>query len=464
MSLKLRLTVRSVRNIRLRLRYVPEDRILPIKRPGIALAALLVLWTVVLGVPGLPGDAAPYPFESVVTAAVPVPELPRPWPQSVALTAARAVTSRFASGSTLGATLRGAGASGDTLTTVVSLADDAFNVRRIRPGQEYHLYFDDADELVGFRYQIERQTAWFIAREDGGWKSMKVTLPVESRRVFIAAQISSSLHGALAAHTPSRSATSDLLAKVGDVYGWDVDFQYDLRYGDRLDLLVEERYVEGRFIGYGEIVAAEFNVGDRRLPVVRYRDYDGITGYYTPDGESLRRAFLRSPVGNTRVSSRFSHARTHPVSGVVRAHRGVDYAAMPGTPIKATADGVVLEAGYGAEPGRYVKLRHGGSYSSIYMHMSRIEGGVTRGVEVKQGQVIGYVGKTGTATGYHLHYGLIQGNRYVDPLRLQFPSADPIPASERGRFASQRDEAMERLRSGQSTRTLAVAGGGAGGM
>ncbi len=165
------------------------------------------------------------------------------------------------------------------------------------------------------------------------------------------------------------------------------------------------------------------------------------------------------------MSSRFSHARTHPVTGVVRAHRGVDYAAMPGTPVKATADGVVLEAGYAAEPGRYVKLRHGGSYSSIYMHMSRIEGGISRGVEVKQGQVIGYVGKTGTATGYHLHYGLIQGSRYVDPLRLQFPSADPIPASERARFASQRDEAMELLRSGQSTRTLAVAGGGgAGGM
>jgi len=446
------------------LRYTPETGVLPIRRPKAVLAVLLVVWAALLV---LPGEPIPYPFQDVQFQTIsgpvsPTPELPQPWPQSVALDAARAVSARFTSGSTLDATLRGAGVTGSNLTSMLTVAGEAINVRRIRPGQEYQLYFDASEELIGFRYQIDRQTAWFVARDAGEWAAVKVLIPIQSRTVFMSAEIVDSLHRALAAYAPTRGSVNDLIVKVGDIYGWDVDFQYDLRYGDRLDLVVEERFVEGKFIGYGEILSAEFHVNGRVLPVVRFRDPNGVGSYFTPEGESLRRAFLRSPVKHSRISSRFSMRRVHPVTGIARAHRGVDYVASPGTPVQATADGVVTEARYGAEPGRFVRLRHGGSYTSVYMHLSRIEGGIKPGTEVKQGQILGYVGKTGNATGYHLHYGLEQGNRYVDPLRLQFPAADPVPSDHWGRFVAQRDEAIEELRIGQADRTTAVAGAGAG--
>lgn len=437
---------------------------LPIRRPKTVLAVLLVAWAALLVLPNRP---IPYPFYQTTFQAVsgpvsPTPDLPQRWPQSVALDAARAVSARFTSGSTLDATLRGAGVSGSNLTSMLDVVSDAIDVRRIRPGQEYQLYFDATDELIGFRYQVDRQSAWFVAREDGEWAATKVAIPIQSRTVFRSADIVDSLHRAIAAFAPTRGAGNDLVIKVGDIYGWDVDFQYDLRYGDRLDLVVEERFVEGKFIGYGEILGAEFRVNGRVLPVVRFRDPDGVGSYFTPEGHSLRRAFLRSPVKNSRISSRFSMRRVHPVTGVARAHRGVDYAASPGTPVQATADGVVAEARYGAEPGRYVRLRHGGSYTTVYMHLSRIEGGIEPGTEVQQGDILGYVGKTGNATGYHLHYGLEQGSRYVDPLRLQFPAADPVPTDHWGRFAAQRDASLEALRSGQTNLTAAVAGAGAG--
>jgi len=460
LSLKLRLTMRSPRDLRLRVRYLPEAAVLPLKRPKTVLAVLMTMWAALLVLPSVP---VPSPFRTTPIQAVlgpvnPTLELPHPWPQSVAVGAARAVTARFAPGSTLDGTFRGAGLSGSNLAEMTDVISNAIDVRRIRPGQEYQLYFDDEDQLIGFRYQIERQHAWFVARKDTAWAALKIAIPIESRQAFVSADIVDSLHRALAVDAPSRGSVTDLVAKIGDIYGWDVDFQYDLRYGDRLDLVVEERYVEGKFIGYGEILAAEFDVNGRVLPVVRFRHPSGNGSYFAPDGSSLRRAFLRSPVKYSRISSRFSNRRVHPVTGVARAHRGVDYAADPGTPVQATADGVVAEARYGAEPGRYVKLRHGGSYSSIYMHLSRIENGVAAGTEVKQGDIIGYVGKTGSATGYHLHYGLEQGNAYVDPMRLQFPAAAPVPSEHWGRFVAQRDNVLDQLRDGQAIRKAAVAG------
>ncbi len=455
--------MQSPRSFRLRLRYVPEDGVLPIPYPRAVLGGLLAIWGLLLAVPYLPSvgfTQATQPTLAVQGTVMATPDLPLPWPQSIAVDADRAVSARFRSRSTLDGILRGAGVSGSDLGNLLDVVTESINVRRIRPGQEYQLYFDAAKQLIGFRYQFERQTAWFVARRDAEWVATQVAIPIESRASYVSAEIADSLHRSLAQFAPSNAAVADLVAKIGDIYGWDVDFQYDLRYGDRLDLVVEERYVEGKFIGYGEILAAEFQVNGRTLPVVRFRDPDGIGSYFTPDGESLRRAFLRSPVKYSRISSRFSNRRVHPVTGVARAHRGVDYAADPGTPVQATADGVVLEARYGAEPGRYVKLRHGGSYSSIYMHLSRIADGVSPGSEVRQGQVLGYVGKTGNATGYHLHYGLLQGGNYVDPLRLQFPAADPVPSEHWGRFVAQRDDAMQRLQDGRATRAAAIAGGG----
>lgn len=400
------------------------------------------------------------PFVTWVGPSEPAPELPRPWPQSIAVEAARIVEGRFRAGGTLARELARADVVGPTAQALVTAAGESIDLRRIRAGQEYRLYFDEADDLTAMRYQVDPQTVWFVAYEDDTWTANKVAIPVLIRPTFISAPIADSLHRALEPSTRSAASRQQLLLRVVDLYGWDVDFSHDLRLGDRLDLVVEERFVEGEFVGYGEILAAEFLLAGRTLPVVCFKDEDARASYFRPDGTALRRTFLRSPVGYTRISDRFNPRRTHPVTGIVRAHRGVDYAADPGTPVKATADGIIQEARYSAEPGRYVRIRHGGSYSSIYMHLSRFHANSKVGAEVRQGDVIGYVGKSGNATGYHLHYGLEQAGRYVDPIRVQFPVAEPVPAQAWELFGEQRDHWFAVLRDGQAKIDVQIAGAG----
>lgn len=459
-SLRIRIQRRSPRDVRVSLRY-RDDLKLPLRWPLGALAVLLAVWAVLTLSPPAPVSS---PYVQWVGPVEPAPALPDPWQESLTIDAARTVEDRFAPGSTLAGELREHGVDSDAAIQVVTIARDTIDLRKIRSGQSYRLYFDEVDGLTAFRYQLDRQTAWVFAREDGTWTASKVVIPVRTQPVFLSAAINGSLEAALIDQVPDRRALYDLILKVADLYGWDVDFNYDLQRGDRLDVLVEERYVEDEFVGYGDVLAAEFRVGARVLPVVRFQDEDAAS-YFTPDGQSLRRAFLRSPVKYQRISSRFSLRRVHPVTGVARAHRGIDYAADPGTPVQSTADGLVVEATYGAEPGRYVKVRHGGSYSSVYMHLSRIADGIKAGVEVRQGQVLGYVGKTGNATGYHLHYGLMQGSRYVDPMELQMPAADPVSRAAWSTFTEQRDRWLGLLRQGQVRMDVQFQiAGGAGGM
>ena len=427
-------------------------------RGAAAVAGLLWLaWVALLVAPPQP---VAYPYASWVGPVHHAPTLPLPWPHSVTDNARTLKRDRFRVGTTLAGELERAGVSSRTAARVVAAAGSAFDVRRIRAGHEYTLYFADGGELLALRYHVNRQNSYVVALEDAGWRAVKVAVPVSTESAFVSATIIGSLESSLADHVRSRRSANELALKVADLYGWDVDFGHDLQLGDRIDLVVEERFIEGEFIGYGGVLAAEFRVMGRTLPAVRFVDASGASSYFTPNGDSLRRTFLRSPVKYSRISSRFTYRRVHPITGVARAHRGVDYVAAPGSPVQATADGVIETAGYGREQGRYVKIRHGGSYSSYYLHLSRIESGMRRGVNVRQGDVIGYVGKTGLAAGYHLHYGLKQNGRYVDPLQIQFPAAEPVPANSRQAFVEQRDRSMGALRAGQTRRvTVQVAGG-----
>lgn len=426
-------------------------------------ACLLALACAWAGLALAPPQPVPYPWPEWTGPAMPAPELPRPWEHTPDLAARRQVEGRFASGSTFASELARHGIGAGETHALAAAVRGTVDLRRIRPGQAYRLYFSDADDLVAVRYQLDRQSAWFFTREDGAWSTSKVVIPVITQPLFLSATIAGSLETALLQQVPDRPAVYELVAKVADLYGWDIDFNFDLQLGDRLDMVVEQRFVEGEFIGFGDVLAAEFSVSGRVLPVVRFSTEDGMPQFYAPDGSSLRRTFLRSPVKYQRISSRFSGRRVHPVTGVARAHRGIDYVADPGTPVQATADGTVVEAAYGAEPGRYVRIRHRGSYSSVYMHLSRIAEGIRSGGQVRQGQVIGYVGKTGNATGYHLHYGLMQGNGYVDPMQLQMPAADPVSRGDWPTFVAQRDAALRMLREGQARIDVQVAGA-AGGM
>jgi murein DD-endopeptidase MepM/ murein hydrolase activator NlpD len=236
---------------------------------------------------------------------------------------------------------------------------------------------------------------------------------------------------------------SDQLAlDLADIFAWDVDFNTELQKGDSFRVAVEKLYLDGRFAKYGRILAAEFVRGERRLQAVRFEGERGA-GYYAPDGTPLRKAFLRSPLKFSRISSGFSTARRHPILHTVRAHLGVDYAAPTGTPVMAAADGVVTAAGWMGGYGKTVKLRHANGFETLYGHLSRIN--VRAGQRVSQGTCVGLVGRTGLATGPHLDYRMIRGGRFVNPLRVQSPPAEPIPAGERAAFDALKGERLALL-------------------
>jgi murein DD-endopeptidase MepM/ murein hydrolase activator NlpD len=224
-----------------------------------------------------------------------------------------------------------------------------------------------------------------------------------------------------------------LIDGLADVFAFDIDFTREVRSGDRYRLVVEQKLLEGKPAGFGRILAAEYVAGKESHSAIQFTNAAGDSDYFSTDGESLRRMFLRSPLKYRRISSRFG-GRKHPTLGYWKKHEGVDYAAEPGTPIRSVGDGTVTKAGFNGASGNFVKIRHNGTYETSYSHLKGYGPGVKNGVRVKQGQVIGYVGTTGRSTGPHLHFAFYENGRYIDPLSKRFPSADPVPQKEKDRF------------------------------
>jgi len=236
----------------------------------------------------------------------------------------------------------------------------------------------------------------------------------------------------------------DMLADLmADIFMWDIDFYTDIQRGDSFRLLVEKRYLDGEFTRYGEILAADITVQGKVFTGFRFETEPGVVGYYHPDGSSLKKSFLKSPLKFTRISSRFSYARRHPVLKIVRPHLGVDYAAPTGTPVVAVASGKVKSAGRNGGFGKMVRLRHVRGYETLYGHLSRIA--VKAGVQVSQGQVIGYVGSTGLTTGPHLDFRVVHHGKYINPLKAVFPPKPPVPEDSMVRFAEVRDKLQKQL-------------------
>ena len=223
---------------------------------------------------------------------------------------------------------------------------------------------------------------------------------------------------------------------ANNVFAYDIDFARDLRTGDSFEVVYEQkmRVDNQQFAGTGNILAARFTNKGKTLTAVRYVDKSGQPSYYNSDGTSSRRAFIRTPVDFSRISSKFNPGRKHPVLNKIRAHRGVDYAAPTGTPIKATGNGKIAFVGNKNGYGKTIIIQHGGKYRTLYAHMNGYAKGMRNGSTVSQGQVIGYVGKTGLATGPHLHYEFHVNGTHIDPLSHKLPTADPIPKSEMARF------------------------------
>ena len=299
--------------------------------------------------------------------------------------------------------------------------DSVFDVRSMRAGNTVEAYFDSlGHELKYVVYDNDRihQTIFQCFDSLHAWTSVK---EAEYEKRFSDVTISSSLWNDM------RSAGSSplLILKLADIYAWSVDF-FGLRDGDRFRVLYGQTLCEGDVISVDTVYCAVFSRGERVIPAIRLDTGDGGNVYWNEKGESLKKAFLKAPLKFTRISSGFSYARRHPVTGKIRPHTAVDYAAPAGTPVMSIGDGTVLSVGWAGGGGNTVKIRHNSSYTTSYMHLSRYARGLKAGQHVHQGQVIGYVGSTGTATGPHLDFRVYKDGTAINPLKMESPSADPI--------------------------------------
>lgn len=323
----------------------------------------------------------------------------------------------------------------ETITELAAVARPDFDVRRMRPGREFVVYHAD-DSLKTARVAVYREDAVSFVVFDlrDGVTVRRGTRPVRT----VVRTVSGVVEGSLYETLQELGANAVLANRLSEVYAWQIDF-YRLQKGDAFTVAFEERHVDHREIGIGRVLAAHFTHAGREFRAYLYDNGDRAE-FFDEEGNSLRKAFLAAPVEYSRISSRYSLRRFHPVQRRYKAHLGTDYAAPYGTPIRTTGDGVIVEAAYTSGNGRYVKIRHNGTYTTGYLHMSRIEKGIRPGVAVAQGQVIGYVGSTGLATGNHVCYRFWKHGSQVDPLREDFPSVEPLPDSEMEGFGMVRDQ------------------------
>ncbi|ROH86813.1 M23 family metallopeptidase [Pseudomethylobacillus aquaticus] len=300
----------------------------------------------------------------------------------------------------------------------------------LRPGRIIRSETNAAGVLSRLEYQVTPEQTLTIEAADNGYRLVKDSPDVVMRSVFKAATINSSLFGA----TDAAEIPDQVAIQLAEIFSGDIDFHSDLRKGDRLVVVYEVGYSHGEPVRSGKVLAAEFVNNGKSYRAVLFRHPDGHSNYYTPEGKSLHKSFLRSPLEFTRISSGFSLGRFHPILQRMRAHKGVDYAAPTGTRVKAAADGTVDFVGVKGGYGNVVILRHDNGMKTVYGHLSKFSQGLRSGKKVSQSDIIGYVGMSGMATGPHLHYELLLNNQHRDPLRVALPTAVPIPAKYRQEF------------------------------
>jgi murein DD-endopeptidase MepM/ murein hydrolase activator NlpD len=317
------------------------------------------------------------------------------------------------------------------------------DLRQLRAGTPWEAYLDDDGRLDRFELEIEGKGELTLLRDQGAWQPEWTGYRRETRMLTVRGRID----GALEASVERAGAPFELAYALAEVLQWDLDFSRDLQPGDEFRVLFEEVRVERSRPQPGKVLAVEYGRADgRRLEAYTFDDAAG--GYYDAEGRPLQKMFLRSPLPFSRVTSRFSSRRFHPVLGVFRPHHGVDYGAPTGTPVRVTASGTVVSAGWDGGGGRTVKVRHANDYLTAYLHLSRFADGMRSGRRVRQGDVIGYVGSTGLATAPHLDYRIQQKGRWIDPLSLKSVPAQPISASRLAEFRAVRDAMHRSLESG----------------
>lgn len=314
-------------------------------------------------------------------------------------------------------------------------------LKRVLPRRQLTVETTTSGDLVQLTYMADALSGWQLRQGDSGFMFSDIRHEAEIRTRQAVGNIQQSLF----LDGQAAGLTDRQIMNLAEIFAWDIDFAQDLRPGDQFALIYEEQWLEDRKLGNGEILAAEFINQGKPYRAIGHRDNQGKLRYFTPDGESLQRAFLRSPVKFSRISSRFTKSRYHPVLKRWRAHKGVDYAAATGTPVRSTANGRVEFRGRKGGYGNTVIIRHGGTYSTLYAHLSGFARAARPGSRIKQGQVIGYVGKTGLASGPHLHYEFRVNSQHRNPLGYRFPKAGAIASQYKPEFEALARDMTARL-------------------
>lgn len=336
---------------------------------------------------------------------------------------------RIGSGDFFAAVLERAGVAAPEAARLIADIRPAYDLASIRSGRTLTLFFEGG-KLRNFIYPIDRDTYLEAERDGRGKFSGRVmAVPYQTRREVARITIENSLYESTAAS----GEKLELFEPLSQIFEYDVDFNRDIQPGDSLTAVLDKKYLNGKLAGYGDILAAELVNNGKAIRIVRYPSPAGHSGYYHPDGRSTKRQFLRCPLPFIRVTSRFG-MRQHPVLAFSARHNGTDFAAPYGTPVRATASGVVTARGRDDGRGNYVAIRHANGFASNYYHLQRIAAGLSAGQRLEQGRVIGFVGSSGLSTGPHLHYGLRKNGAFLNPLRLQSPSVAPLPESAMADF------------------------------
>lgn len=353
------------------------------------------------------------------------------------------IAKEIRSGESLGKILNKNGIDHRTIHNIAKQSEDVFDVTGFKVGQPYTLFTakDSTRKAKILVYEEDKINYVVYDMRDSITDVYRTQHDVEIILKEGAGVINSSL-----SQSAEKNGLTQRLANVisDEIYPWTIDF-FRIQKGDRYKLIYEAKYVNGEFVGTGKVHAVLFEHHGHEFYAFAFEENKGFEDYYDDEGNNLRKFFLKAPVQYSRISSRYSKRRKHPVHGRVKAHKGTDYAAPRNTPIYSTADGVVTDAKYSRYNGNYVKVRHNGTYTTQYLHMNKIKKGIKPGVIVKQGEVIGYVGKTGLATGYHVCYRFWKNGKQVDPFKTKLPPSEPIRKENLARYNTVKDKWLQKL-------------------
>ncbi|MFC1890408.1 peptidoglycan DD-metalloendopeptidase family protein [Thermodesulfobacteriota bacterium] len=327
--------------------------------------------------------------------------------------------------------LRSIGVPHDEIMSLVRACKPYRNLKRVRRGDLFHFQLDEDNSVRSLRFDLDLESYLSFVRDGDGYAVHEGTHAVERRSCTVSGSIETSLYASL----KSVGARLSLAPKMNDILGWEIDFHSDLRRGDTFRILYEEIWKDEEFVRTGPIQALEYVNRDRAYQGFRFIDDERGPGYYDAEGNSLQKQLLRAPLEYSRISSGFSWRRFHPILKRYMPHFGIDYAAPVGTPVRAAGAGRVVKVGSRKDNGRYLRIEHDNrAYESYYLHLSRFARGIREGAVIRQGQIIGYVGATGYATGPHLDYRVKKGGVFVDPRKLDLPSSDPVPKTSMSAF------------------------------